>query len=586
MQVKLKRLLLTLIAGIALLGACAVSPSPASPETPSLSGSIPASLPPSLAQTQTQPAAPTPSLSSKPTPTLPPQQTRTLPPGVQAIYKAAFTGLQDIAVSPSGEIYFADGSSVIHVIRENGSPKDFLTFDRTPGGLRFAPDGFLYVSGGIAGRPGIHKVSPGKEVTYFSSMMTPRMDFSPSGELFAFGGPNAQTLFKIDRQGKSQVIYQSAKKLYDVAVSPQGQAFVSASDGSITNIGTGKILVSGLNTDDPLNLEFGKDGNLYFTDRKYGFARVDLNSGDIIRNDNWPSNGKDFVFDSLNRPIFTLFEKGIIFRWDLQTGISEMLAAGGINGPGLITGENDRLYLGWSVAYPWREGELWEFSENGNYKSVLGGLGEIMDVVQGESNNIYILHRQQNQPSKITLTDGRGSSKLVKDFKNTPLMPGSSICYDKTARKLVSFNSQKGQLFRVNLDGSIESFGKVSLEPCQDARLTWTSGYTYILQRFSNYVDPAFYKVYRFDEDGNAVQVAGRTDKFSNVLVDITATAEGKVYAVFSPSCEIYEVGADGTWRVALSGLDMDTAGIATDSKGNIYFVNSAGLFRWENFTR
>lgn len=74
--------------------------------------------------------------------------------------------------------------------------------------------------------------------------------------------------------------------------------------------------------------------------------------------------------------------------------------------------------------------------------------------------------------------------------------------------------------------------------------------------------------------------MATRVDTFSNILVDMTATVDGKVYAVFSPSCELYEIRPDGTWKLIIAGLAMDTAGITADSVGDIYLVNSAGLFR------
>lgn len=370
------------------------------------------------------------------------------------------------------------------------------------------------------------------------------------------------------------------------------------SSGTIIRIGKDGAktpIVTGLSAGDPIYLDFGPDGMLYFTDRKYGFARVNPSGGALKRFDflSGDQNGthvyKDFVFEPAGTVVFVDHGLSDLIRVSLSTEKMSVLVRGALNTSAVAISAQGDVYVGQTTEYPLEPSKIVRFDAAGKktvVAQVPGLLGALAFAPDGTLYGASSGRAPGRDYVSFWLFEVRsdGSLRTIVDRRN-PIYHLISMSVDRANGDFVGFDQVSRRAVRLSKDGARESFvgptvgyGVYSGRAVLDSR----GGMWELLEAEEGHLlGPSVDRELYYMKPGGAATLVTRIPYLKGCCTTETMNVgpDDAAYIIPSPEFTLLRVSPSGVIETLGRNLPVDPAGIAVDAKGRIAFTSGGGVF-------
>lgn len=591
---RMVRLLLCRLVLVAMAVSCVNPAATLVPTSPPTISAAPTPTPtpmPALTPTPTPASTPTP---SPPMPKKPPSvlERVSLPPGyrIEVIYPAPLACPAGIALTPSGDFLIVENSTNdIKVVTPDGKVSTIAS-GISATAVAINQQGEVFVGG----NPGIWKLSRQGERGKFSSVGVSKMTFGPDGYLYTInwhrGNPE---IMKISPEGKATVFFTGLSHPSGIAFSPSGELYVADPGAQrIIKVGIdGKMttIVDGL-WRDPIAIRFDNRGNLYFTSqwaekRESGLYKVSPVDGSIstIVLDAVRGCFEDIAIDDTGNLFLISITHGMLYRINPQGEVT-ILIEGWHNPQGMVVGSSGDLYIADSSRYPLASGRILRLDMKGNVTTSTEGLRSPNDLAFDSSESLFV-------------ADAYGRiSRITPQGEEQPFVVGipnpRSIVYDPVSGDFFVFSfapSGNNKIFRINPKGNRSAVPIDFGEEVFDGRVAIDKQgnlFVCVVYAKNQGIGPTFSSLLRITTDGDVKGLAKFTDEVPACMVDLAISPSGDVFLLAHPalsgesSFEIRKVTPAGEVSVFAASLPVDPLGIAINTKGDIFFSCSTGIYR------
>lgn len=354
-------------------------------------------------------------------------------------------------------------------------------------------------------------------------------------------------------------------------------------------------IVTGLNVNDPIYLDFGPDGMLYFTDRRYGFARVSPSGGaiktfDFLRGERNGSHVyKDFVFEPSGTVVFLDHGLSDLIRVSLTAETRTVLVPGALNTSAVAFSPQGDVYVGDTTEYPIEPSRILKFDASGRRSVIVQIPGLLSSIAVAPDGTLYAASSGKAPDRSLvsfwlSAVRGDGTLRTIVDRRDR-IRNITSLGVDPTNGDLVGYDQIAQGAVRFSPDGSRET--------PTGTRMSWSvySGAVAVDRRGGLWElftaeegqlrGPSVNReLYYVQPDGTAA-LAAKIPYLNGccTMHAMNVGPDGAAYVIPSPEFTLLRVSQAGRVETLARTMPVDPAGIVLDGKGRIVFTSGSGVF-------
>lgn len=386
----------------------------------------------------------------------------------------------------------------------------------------------------------------------------------------------------------------------DFTLSPSGEMYRAVwSEGIIYKINTDTTktpIISGLSKNDPIYLGFSPDGKLYFTDRRYTFAQVDVNTGSIKTFDflkNIQSESlclKDFDFESNGDVVFLSHTSGGLYRVSLNEELIQVIMPGTLNSPALAISPKGEFFVGDSADYPLSPSRIVKLNNEGTY-SVIAEVPGHLRAITSDCNGIlyatsyawypkenydeFWLYKVHEDGTLQYLAHKKMGAKIFKLLTlSVSQVNGHIIGFDRKTYKIIEF-SPDGTFLR-------------SISPDVDYPIGTGRAYfdreggiwLLVIPEEGQLCGPVVKReLYYITPQKEQKLIATIPYNGCCTMETMAIGPDSVVYLIPSPENSLLKITKAGSIEKIASSLPIDPLGISVDEDSRIVFTSSDGIY-------
>lgn len=416
--------------------------------------------------------------------------------------------------------------------------------------------------------------------------------YTPDGRLLA---PTADTtgVAEIRPDGTAMELASGFAEVYHITAGPDGTVYVNdLPEGTIVAIDeAGNHREVAQVAPDPADIGFSPDGRLFVNNVGTGFAEVNLTTGEIgprldAERSACPAivTPGGFVFSGGSLALFSSFPSSQIHWADLETLEGGVLVSNqGAPSPALAIGPDGWLYGGVSGCGDLIPAQVVRMNDAGTREVVVEGFwGEVMDIAFDPEGGLYISTLNPVDTPLYYLPPGSAQVEEVPGMRDVWL---NSLAVDPVTGHVFGGMGEEAVLELIPGQDWVR-------HPMQFPEPVWvwvlTGGpdgtlYAYAAERERAFTGPQVKRwLVRLDVEQGTSEIVSRVDLEQGCcpMSNLAVAPGGDIWWLLSPDHHLYHVTPEGNTSLFARELFWDSAAIAVDSEGDIYFTNPMGIYR------
>jgi sugar lactone lactonase YvrE len=530
----------------------------------------------------------------------------TLPDGwaYEIIYQPTLSGLSGIVRSQSGNIYIRHfGSNGGVRVSQVDVDKDTLTTvlsfskDKSAGSIVGGPGASFFIT--VDGK--IRKVKPDGSYSVWGDFSSGYLFYyTPKGRMI--GTENFTDLVEYLPDGSTQTLGSNFKFVYDVIGDDKGNIYVSdIYGGTITQIDQSnqKKVITNIAKDNT-DLGFDKKGNLYINGVGPGFARINIENGEMtkIESENTPcrviKTPSDFIFDNSGRTVFATWTDSSMSYYDIKKKEgNKLLHPTWANTFACEIGPDQNLYIAVSGCGSAISSKVVRFTLDGKINVFLKDIiGDIIDIALDPQGGLYFARTDES-----SLNLYYAASKNAK-LKEIPLPEGieiTSITFNPQTGILMASgmhppgNSKMMRIHEFSLEAGFLKTHQIKL-PKRTTEFQIRSApdgklYAYASEEKRFTSGPRVNRwILRLNLDTGSAKVIARIDRIGCCpLGSFSIDHEGTMWWLLNPDFLLYKVRPNGKTSLFGKGMPVDASSANRNAEGVIFLNSPGGIYKlWE----
>ncbi len=245
----------------------------------------------------------------------------------------------------------------------------------------------------------------------------------------------------------------------------------------------------------------------------------------------------------------------------------------------MAVGASGDLYIADNSRSTLASGRILKLDMKGNVTTSTEGLRSPDDLAFDTTGNLFVA----DTDGQISRISPQGEKQLFVGPRGA-----QSIAYDPVSGDFFAFMG-KDKIFRINPEGNTSAVpidfgeelfnGRVAIDKQGNLLV-------YVVYAKNYNVGPTFSSLFRITTDGDVKTLAKFTDEVPACVVGIAVSPSGDAFLLAPPALTrgtpfaIRKVTPAGEVSIFAASLPVDPLGIAINSKGDIFFSCSTGIYR------
>ena len=465
------------------------------------------------------------------------------------------------------------GSPGFVTVNKNYSARMAYTSSlKQPLNIAVAPDGTIYIR---LQDNSVVLIDPGSGNVIKTTYLDPKDPVIQKH--FSFSLTNSEIDRAISQKG---IEYES--RFSDGTIVKRGQ------DGSQTKIVTGL-------SPEPIHIDFGPDGNLYFSDRVYTFAKVDPEGGavqpvEFIRKlQSETFSLKDFGFEPKGTVLFLNPTTGSVVRVSLENQSVQIVVPSTLNSPVLAISTDRKIFAGRVADYPLEVSKIVQVENGAITRTVATVPGQLKAIAFGKDGTLYgtsyaLAPDRQSDEFWLYKINNDGTLQTLVNEKNGPQVPCLyTLSVDPVSGDFIGFDTKSNRVAKFPAGGGKETLiGPVMSYPVWTGRALVDSDgaiWLLVIPTEGELHGPSVPReLYYISPTGESKRIATLPVNGCCTMETMAIGPDHAAYIILGPEFILVRVQSNGTIEQIAQNLPVDPLGITVDGNGRIVFTSQVGI--------